>query len=241
MIGRAIRFCALLLAALFYAGSAWAETRIFVASSLVDLAQEVKAAAQLDVKIVAGGSSTLARQIRAGAPASLYISANEQWAQRVAGQRDLLPLFGNRLVLVGHQPGPVDIAALPQVLGDQRLALADPRHVPAGLYAKAALQHLGLWAALTNRLAAAQNVRGAARFVQSGAAPYGVIYGSDAKALDMSIAYEFPADMHPPVRYWAVRLRENDPAVEAFLAFMNSAEGHKLLRDYGFQPIERAQ
>jgi molybdate transport system substrate-binding protein len=238
MIWRAVRFWAVLLVALFSVGAASAETRIFVASSLVDFAQSVKAAAQLDIEIVTGGSSTLARQINAGAPADLFISANKDWAMFAADERPLTPLLGNELVLVAYQPGPVAIDALPQLLGDQRLAMADPHHVPAGLYAKAAFEELGLWATLSGRIAAAENVRSAARFVQSGAAPFGVVYGSDAKALDLPIAFAFPADSHPPIHYWAVQLDNEDPAVDAFLTFMDSAQGHKLLQEFGFQPIE---
>jgi molybdate transport system substrate-binding protein len=238
MIWRAARIGVFALVALAFVRPAWAETRIFVASSLVDFAQSAAAAAQLDVKIVAGGSSTLARQIEAGAHADLFISANEDWAEHAAGERDLLPLFGNSLVLVADRAGPIEIEALPLLLGEHRLALADPHHVPAGLYAKAAFEYLGLWEALSAHVAAAENVRSAARFVRSGAAPFGVVYGSDAKAMGLPIAFVFPAESHPPIRYWAVPLSDDDPAVDAFLAFIDSAEGHKLLAEFGFQPIE---
>lgn len=220
------------------ASSAQAGPKIFVASSLIDFAEHVAAAADVEVQIVAGGSSVLARQIEAGAPAALFISANQQWAEYVAMDQSLTPLFANELVLVSYQEGGVAIDALPQLLGNGRVALADPSHVPAGIYAKAAFEHLELWDALAPRLAAAENVRSAARFVQSGAAPYGVVYASDAAALDLHIAYRFAADSHPPIRYWAVNYASDNPDIAQFLAFIQSDEGHRLLAEFGFQPIE---
>ncbi|WP_117394948.1 molybdate ABC transporter substrate-binding protein [Maritalea myrionectae] len=217
---------------------AQASPKIFVASSLIDFAEQVAAEAEVDVTIVAGGSSVLARQIEAGAPADLFISANQQWADNVAMDQLLMPLFANELVLVSYQKDVVAIDALPQLLGRERLAMADPNHVPAGIYAKAALEHLALWAALSPHIAAAQNVRGAARFVQSGAAAFGVVYASDAKALDLHIAYRFSADTHPPIRYWAVNYAPDNADIATFLAFIQSDEGHRLLAEFGFQPSE---
>lgn len=141
-------------------------------------------------------------------------------------------------MLVSYDAAPITIEALPQLLGDGRLALADPTHVPAGIYTKAAFEQLELWDALSVRIAAAENVRSAARFVQSGAAAYGVVYASDAAALDLHIAYRFPPDSHPPIRYWAVNYAPDNPDIAQFLAFMQSAEGHRLLDEFGFQPIE---
>lgn len=239
MILRLVRLCTLLLVGFGFVPLAHAENRGFVASSLVDFAQAAAKAGQFELNIVAGGSSTLARQIEAGAPADLFISANREWAQKVAGVRALRPLFGNNLVLVADQPRQMAIDALPLALGNQRLAMADPQHVPAGIYAQAALAHFGLWSTLSGQVAAAENVRSAARFVQRGAAPFGVVYGSDARALDLPIVFDFPEDSYPPIRYWAVKLKDEAPEVDAFLSFLASEEGHKLLVEFGFQPIER--
>ncbi|HET9019592.1 MAG TPA: molybdate ABC transporter substrate-binding protein, partial [Acetobacteraceae bacterium] len=183
---------------------------VFAAASLTDALRDVAAlwegAGHAKPRLAFGSSSTLARQIGQGAPADLFASADARWMDDVAAQgliaagtrRDLL---GNALVLVVPAarartvtigPG-LDLAALLGPAG--RLAVGDPAHVPAGIYARAALRHLGLWAGVAGRLAPAEDVRAALLLVERGEAPAGIVYATDAAvAPGVAVAGTFPAD-----------------------------------------------
>jgi molybdate transport system substrate-binding protein len=137
-------------------------------------------------------SSALARQVIAGAPADLFLSADEEWMDAVAkagllrtGTRTTL--LGNRLVLIAPASSKVRLTpargfALAKALGTGRLAIADPDAVPAGKYAKAALTALGVWPSVAAKVAPAENVRAAMALVERGAAPLGIVYATDARA-----------------------------------------------------------
>lgn len=232
----------LLLAALLgmICHPAFADSKIFVASSLVDVVDALFEASNIDgLTIVVGSSSSLARQIKAGAPAGLFISANKDWAQYVADNKELQPLFSNRLVLISHEQRSVaDIAQLPELLNEGRLAVADPDHVPAGIYARQALKSLSVWQSLHHRLAPADNVRAAAQLVSAGAAPFGIVYQSDAQLLQLNVAYEFSADTHMPIIYWMVAMGYDQPEVGAFVSFLGSEEARDIVASYGFVPLE---
>jgi molybdate transport system substrate-binding protein len=186
------------------------------------------------------GSSALARQVEAGAPADLFISADEQWMDYLA-TRGLLRAGSRRiiatgeLVLVAPRTSPASgIAALRA----GRLALADPDAVPAGRYAKAALQATGWWAGVAPRIVPAENVRAALALVERGEVPLGIVYASDARtSTAVKVIHRFaPAD-HSPIRYPAAVLggaTHSDAA--AFLDFLASAEGQRILAARGFGP-----
>lgn len=191
-------------------------------------------------------SSALARQIAAGAPADLFVSADEPWMDDVerrglivAGTR--APFLGNQLVLVAPRSGPgaVALGGLPAALGNSRLAMADPDSVPAGKYGKAALEKLGLWSAVASKVVRAENVRAALAFVERGAARFGVVYLTDARAsARVRIAATFPADSHPPIRYPLARLKSSASAdAEPFRAFLLSREGRGIFTRFGFTPL----
>lgn len=190
-------------------------------------------------------SSALARQVAAGAPADLFVSADEPWMDDVerrglivAGTR--APFLGNRLVLVAPRANPaIPLGELPRALGSGRLAMADPDSVPAGKYGKAALQKLGLWNAVAPRVVRAENVRAALAFVERGAAPFGVVYRTDARASPrVRVAATFPADSHPPIRYPLARLKASaSPDAEPFRAFLLSREGRGIFTRFGFTPL----
>ncbi len=156
-------------------------------------------------------SSALARQAIAGAPADLFLSADEEWMDAVAkagllraGTRTTL--LGNRLALIAPAASKVRLTpargfALTKALGTGRLALADPAAVPAGKYARAALIHLGVWAGVAAKVAPAENVRAAMALVERGAAPLGIVYATDARASKaVRIVGIFPATSHPPIQ-----------------------------------------
>ena len=185
-------------------------------------------------------TSALARQVEQGAPADLFISADEEWMDILAGQgllragtrRDLL---GNRLVLVAKRGSEVRSLA---ALGDRRLALADPAAVPAGKYARAALESLGEWQAVESRIAPAENVRAALALVERGEAPLGIVYATDALASsEVEVVRELPAASHPPIRYPAAVLAgSKHPESAAFLEFLSSAEARRVFLRHGFGP-----
>lgn len=191
-------------------------------------------------------TSVLARQIEHGAPASIFVSANRQWMQHVADAG--LLVAGSRAVVTGNQlaliapKDDVVIAkvtpALPiaQLLGDRRLALGDPDHVPAGKYAKEALTSLGLWPALIGKLAPMANVRVALTVVQRGEAPLGVVYASDAQAASkVRLLDLFPADSHSPIIYEAALVAgQATPAARQFMAFLLGPAARTLFAEHGF-------
>ncbi|SNS68074.1 molybdate ABC transporter substrate-binding protein [Sphingopyxis indica] len=192
------------------------------------------------------GSSALARQIIAGAPADLFLSADEPWmdAAEKAGRIEAgtrTTLLGNRLVLIGPASGTLRLAPargfpLAHALGGGRLAVANPDAVPAGKYAKAALTALGVWNGVAGKLAPAENVRAAMALVERGAAPLGIVYATDAKASKrVRVVGVFPASSHPPIRYPVAQLKTSrHPDAAAFRAFLVSKAGRAIFARYGF-------
>jgi molybdate transport system substrate-binding protein len=216
-----------------------AQTKVFVASSLVDIAQTVGdefAAGQY--VIVGGASSTLARQIKVGAPADIFISAHREWADLVADKRPVLPILSNQLVLVSTDNISLeDITELPELMAGRRLTVGDPSHVPVGQYARETLEHFGLWASLERQLAPTDNVRAAAHLVRSKAVPFGIVYASDAKALDLHVAFVFPEESHTPIQYWAVLLNEENIDARAFVDHFLSGQAGKQIEQFGFSTL----
>ena len=200
------------------------------------------------VRTAFAGSAALARQIIAGAPADIYISASPQWMDYLAGEGAIEPasrfdLLGNRLVLIAPADSRLRLAiepAFPLVaaLDGQRLAMGDPDHVPAGMYAKAALIHLGIWPALTGHLALTADVRAALTLVERGEAAAGIVYATDAAITSrVRMAGTFPADSHPPITYPAAIVADRDrPEVRRFFAFLASAEAAAVFARHGFRP-----
>jgi len=195
------------------------------------------------------GSSALARQIEAGAPADLFISADEDWMDAIQRKGLIAPgtrttFLGNRLVLVApkSRTAPVVIrpnAAFAKTLAAGPIAMADVAAVPAGKYGKASLEHLGLWAATQPHVVQAENVRAALALVERGAAPLGIVYATDAKASPkVKVVGVFPAKSHPPIRYPVARLKAgNSPDAEGFRRFLISPEGKAIFAHYGFTPL----
>jgi len=194
-----------------------------------------------------GASSALARQIEQGAPADIFASADEAWADYLQ-TRNLLVAdtrtspIGNSLVLIAPAgvggtvkigPG-VDLLAL---LGpDGRIATGDPASVPVGRYAQAALTSLGVWDKVSPRLARAENVRAALLLVERGEAPLGIVYATDAAiSKGVRVVGTFPADSHPPITYpFALTKQGDTPQGRALLAFLVGPEAADVYRRLGF-------
>jgi molybdate transport system substrate-binding protein len=193
-------------------------------------------------------SSALARQIIAGAPADLFISADEPWMDAVAAKGLVRPgtrssFLANRLVLIapiGKAPALRIQRSFPlaRALGNGRLAIADPAAVPAGRYGKAALERLGVWGSVAGRLAPAENVRAALMLVERGEAPLGLVYETDARASRrVGVVGVFPAASHPPITYPVAVLRSaTSPDAEPFRRFLLSPRGKAIFRRHGFVP-----
>lgn len=197
-------------------------------------------------RISFAGSSALARQIEAGAAADIFVSADEEWMDDVekkgllrSGTR--VSFLRNVLVLVAPRGSKIKLAVRPGfplagALGSGRLAIADPKGVPAGMYAKQALTRLGVWNSVTDKLAPAENVRAALALVSRGAAPLGIVYATDVQADPRVRAVgTFPPATHDPISYpLAVLKTSRNPDAEGFRRFLVSREGKAIFRRFGF-------
>jgi molybdate transport system substrate-binding protein len=246
--------CVALLAALLPApGRGGERLTVFAAASLTNALQELGGRYEetTGVKVIFSfaASSAIARQIEAGAPADLFVSADVEWADYLrvrgllddAGRRDLL---SNALVLIAPADSTLRLRIAPNfplagALGRQgRLATGDPDFVPAGRYARAALTTLGVWEDVADRLLRAENVRSALAFVARGEAPLGIVYRSDAAAeARVRILGTFPAESHPRIVYPAAPVRGGRPGARAFLAFLGTPEARAVFARHGFVPL----
>ena len=195
---------------------------VFAAASTTDVveavARQVEAETGRSVAVSVGASSVLARQIARGAPADVYVTADSAWvgwlAARGVAVRQRRVVAGGRLVVVG--PAGSRVADLRSALAG-RVALADPAHVPAGQYARRALEARGLWDDVAPRVVAAGDVRGALAAVQTGAADRAVVYATDAaKAGGVAVVWRLPPS--PAVRFEVAQITESGSGVFAALA-----------------------
>lgn len=230
-----------------------ASVTVFAAASLTEALETLARrfpAAEGTLRLAFGSSATLARQIAQGAVADIFAAADEEWMDYLearglierASRRDVL---SNRLVLIA----PADSIARVQVapgfalrasLGSRgRLAIGDPDYVPAGRYARAALESLGVWSAVANHLARADNVRAALALVARGEAPLGIVYATDARVESrVRVLDVFPAGSHPRIVYPFARLaRAHGPGVDAAWRFLLGAQAQAIYRELGFTAL----
>ncbi|RKQ41129.1 molybdate ABC transporter substrate-binding protein [Enterobacter sp. R1(2018)] len=236
------------------AGQAFADNSkitVFAAASLTNAMQDIAAQYQKEKKVEVASSfassSTLARQLEAGAPADLFISADQKWMD-YAVSKDVIKtdsretLLGNSLVVVAPKASKLNDVAInaktdwANLLKGGRLAVGDPDHVPAGIYAKGALQKLGAWETLSPKLAPAEDVRGALALVEREEAPLGIVYGSDAVASKgVKVVGTFPEDSHEKVEYPIAIVKGHDnPTVTAFYGYLKGPEAAAIFQRYGF-------
>jgi len=245
----------LLLLTLFCTLPAAASERVtlFAAASMTNALEEVisrfKEAEGIQVNPVYAASSALARQISRGAPADIYISANSKWMDYLQQQGMVEPsnrsnLVLNQLVLVtarNNDAGQIRLDSslnLESLLDGGRMAMADPDHVPAGIYARQALQSLGLWQQAANRITRSHNVRSALALVERGEAPIGIVYRTDALvSQNVRQVAEFPDDSHEPIEYPVALVTESaeKPSSLAFFRFLQSPEAAEVFHRYGFR------
>lgn len=195
-------------------------------------------------------SPALARQIEQGAPAQIFMSADLDWMDYLAGKNLIKPetrsnLLGNRIVLIAPKSSSAAVSIergfpLASLLGDGRLAMADVRAVPAGKYGKAALESLGVWNSVAGRVVQAENVRVALILVARGEAPLGIVYRTDA-AVDPNVKVigTFPEESHPPILYpIALTAGAAHPDAAAFLAYIKSPAARLLFAASGFSILD---
>lgn len=228
------------------------ETLVFAAVSMKTaldvIAEDFAAATGHSAAMSYAGSSSLARQIQAGAPAEVFVSANTAWMDVLETEGLIAPgtrydLVGNAIVLIAAdaQAAPVEIAPgldLAGLLDGGRLAMALVDAVPAGIYGKAALESLGLWDSVAPQVAQADNVRAALALVAAGEAPYGIVYATDAVAEPaVTTVGTFPDETHPPIVYPVALTGSGMPAATAFADYLKSDAARAVFVQQGFRPL----
>ncbi|MCF4165512.1 molybdate ABC transporter substrate-binding protein [Zavarzinia compransoris] len=227
---------------------------VFAAASLKEavgsLAEAYEKETGTEVQVSFASSGALAKQIEAGAPADVFISANTKWMD-VLSEKGLTvkateePLLGNGLVLVAPADSPLEPVTITRdldlagLLGDGHLAIGETTSVPAGTYGKAALESLGLFASVEPRLAQAANVRAALALVGRGEAPLGIVYATDAAAdPQVKVVGTFPEGSYPAIVYPVAVLAESkNPAAASFVAFLKSATAAASFTAAGFTVV----
>ena len=226
------------------------EPLVFAAASMKNALDDVAAQWQREtgkkVVISYAASNTLIKQIEQGAPADIFISADLDWMD-YGQQKNLINvetrsnLLGNRIVLVAPKDLTVALNITPRfdlagALKGGRLAMGNVDAVPAGKYGKAALEKLGVWDSVKDRIAQADNVRAALLLVSRGEAPLGIVYRTDAASEPtVKIVGTFPEDSHPPITYpVAVVKTSTNPDAQAFLNYIRSPAARPAFERQGF-------
>jgi molybdate transport system substrate-binding protein len=223
---------------------------VFAAASMKGALDEVATIVTrrtgVTMKASYAATSLLARQIEEGAPADIFVSADEQWMDYVAERKLIVPasrvnVVANRLVLIAPKDRVPALTIAPgfglaRALGDGgRLAIADPANVRAGRYGKAALTFLGVWDTVAARLAPSDNVRAALAFVARGEAPLGIVYQSDVVAEPgVAVVGTFPQGTHPRIVYPAALTARAKPEAKGVLDEIASAEARAVFVKHGF-------
>jgi molybdate transport system substrate-binding protein len=203
------------------------------------------------VSIAYASSATLAKQIEQGARADIFISADLKWMDYLdkaklirAGTRK--NLFGNKLVLI--EPGDADVTLeiaktfdLAGAAGDGKIAVCMIDSCPAGIYAKEALESLGVFASVEPKLAQADNVRNALILVARGEAKFGIVYATDARAdPKVKVVGTFPTSSHSPIVYPVALVAVSaNPDAAVFLAYLTSQAATKIFVEQGFDVLSR--
>ncbi len=248
-----ITFC--LLSSALQAGET---LHIFAAASLAEPLEELSAEFPLDqgqkISLSFASSSTLAQQIIHGAPSALYLSANSHWVDYLQENKNNLVesrqhILGNTLVIASHQDANINAFTFSPALKiveinpqHGRIALGNPDYVPSGIYAREALESIGQWQSWRPYLAPANNARSALALTERQEAAFGIHYRSDVvNHTELRILSEIPAQLHSPIKYEMVLIRENATALaRKYAEFLTSASSKRVFKKYGFTlPEER--
>jgi len=219
---------------------------VYAASSLTETLEDAAARYEAEtgtaVQLRFGGSGSLAMEIEHGAPADCFISADLQWMEELVKQGRVDPdtrtLLGwNHLVLVVPKSAVTSVPVSPNALPILKtIAMGDPETVPAGRYAKQALQQVGVWVLIQDKLVLAHDVRAALARVERREAEGGIVYATDARASDrVKVAFQFPDRSHDPIVYPAAVLAgaPHPEAARRFLAWLTGSKGRAVFRAHG--------
>jgi molybdate transport system substrate-binding protein len=223
---------------------------VFAAASMKNAVDDTDAAfaKKTGIKVVASyaATSALIKQIEQGAPADVFASADTEWMdygtdRKLIQDATRVNLLGNRLVLVAPMDAKIENMEigpgfdLAKLAGNGRIVTANIRAVPAGKYAKAALEKLGAWTAVERKIAMVENVRAALLLVARGEAVLGIVYETDAAVEpSVKIVGRFPPDSHPPIVYPVALTASAKPEAAQYLAFLGSQEAKAVFEKYGF-------
>ncbi|WP_373945087.1 molybdate ABC transporter substrate-binding protein [Vibrio chagasii] len=223
--------------------------RVYAASSMTNavnlLVEEFEKNHSVDVIPVYASTSSLVRQIERGAPADIFISANEKWMTHLVDRNyvssdNVTNLCENELVLISPKENAIsfDISKGDQwskLFDNERLAVGNTMSVPAGIYAKEALENLAVWDDVKTRLAPSNNVRMALALVERSEARLGIVYKTDALlSKEVNIVSTFPADLHTPIRYPVAKMSDQAVAQD-FYTFLTSEKAKYILNSFGFE------
>lgn len=224
---------------------------VFAAASMKNALDDINAAytTKTGVKIVVSyaASSALAKQIEQGAPADVFVSADTDWMDYATGKKNIneptrVNLLGNSIVLIAPKDSRIDNVAIAQgfdlakLAGGGKIATGDVKSVPAGKYAKAALEKLGAWSAAEPKFAMAESVRAALTLVARGEAALGIVYSTDAKVEPgVKIVGTFPANSHPAIIYPAAATTTAKTETSDYLGFLRSSTAKSIFEKYGFK------
>lgn len=218
----------------------------------IDLKEEFNSSKNLNIRISASSSSTLAKQIISGAPANIYISASWEWIKElnkdnILELNHIAPIFKNKLVLIApinsktNYIDNINNESLSKLFDEQlinsRISIADPNHVPAGIYSKEALNKLNVWSKLNRKnMAWGADVRRTLKFVALGNSPLGIVYYTDAIAEpNVKIIGIFDEKLHSPISYWAAIVKNNSTDnAKLFYKFLFSNKAIEIYKSYGF-------
>jgi molybdate transport system substrate-binding protein len=229
---------------------------VFAAASLTDALDAINGEWQKETgkkaTIIYAASSVLAKQIEQDAPAQIFISADLHWMDYVEQRKLIEPesrvnLLGNRMVLIARRDKAQSIEIrqgfdLAKLVGRSYLAVANVDSVPAGKYAKSALENLGVWPSVADKLAQSADVRAALLRVSRGQAPVGIVYQTDAATDEnVTIIGTFPDNTHPPIVYpIALTTKASNPDAAAFYAYLRGAKATAGFKALGFTVLNQS-
>ncbi|MEJ0074848.1 MAG: molybdate ABC transporter substrate-binding protein [Alphaproteobacteria bacterium] len=228
---------------------------VFAAASMKNALDDINAAflKATGTKVTASyaASSALAKQLEQGAPADIFASADLEWMDYSSQKKSIkddtrVNLLGNKLVLIAPKDSRIDKVEigpgfdLAKLIGDGRITTGEVNSVPVGKYAKSALEKLGIWSSVQNKIAMADNVRAALALVSRGEAVLGIVYETDAKVdPNVKIVGAFPADSHPAITYPVAATVSAKPEAAAYLNFLRSNTAKTVFEQYGFTFLVR--
>lgn len=245
--------CSVLTCGLFFNGAVFANdaVTVYAAASLTNVINDLNAIYEkkqkTEVKTSYAGSSTLAKQIEAGAPADIFISADMQWMdylqnKQMVAATDRVNLLGNRLVLIRPKDQPLKIKIektfdISTVL-QGKLCTGDTKSVPVGKYAKQALTSIGWWDEVRPRLVETEDVRAALNFVARGECQLGIVYATDAAiSKNVLVAGVFPENSHSAIIYPVGLIKKNAESMK-YYKFIQSPEAKTVFKKYGFSVLK---